>query len=89
MDPCIPSAWSEFTISWRIGATRYEISVSNPRRRCRGIAEATLDGAPADPRAIPIADDGRTHVLRVVLGDRRADAHEGSPGEKIESAASR
>jgi cyclic beta-1,2-glucan synthetase len=89
IDPCIPSAWSHYTISWRIGATFYEILVSNPQRRCRGIAEALLDGAPADPRAIPIVSDGATHTLRIVLGDRRLDASEGGTSEKLEGAASR
>ena len=27
IDPCIPSNWSDYSISWRIGATRYEISI--------------------------------------------------------------
>ena len=34
-----------------------------------GIAEAELDGAPVDPRSIPLADDGGTHQVRLVLGD--------------------
>ncbi|MCJ7565018.1 MAG: hypothetical protein MUP52_10580, partial [Candidatus Aminicenantes bacterium] len=56
---------------WRFGRTRYEIAVSNPERRCRGIAEAELDGAPVDPRSIPLTDDGGTHQVRLVLGDRK------------------
>ena len=58
IDPCIPSSWAEYSIAWRFGATRYEIAVSNPERRCRGVAEAELDGAPVDPAAIPLVDDG-------------------------------
>jgi hypothetical protein len=27
-----------------------------------------MDGAPVDPRAIPIVDDGRTHEVVIVLG---------------------
>ena len=38
IDPCIPSSWPEYAIVWRFGRTRYEIAVSNPERRCRGIA---------------------------------------------------
>jgi cyclic beta-1,2-glucan synthetase len=68
LDPCIPASWPGYEISWRLGRTRYEISVANPERRCRGIAAARLDGAPVDPRAIALVDDGRTHELRVVLG---------------------
>ncbi len=68
MDPCIPSSWPEFSIVWRFGRTRYEIAVSNPARRCRGISEAELDGAPVDPLSIPLSDDGGTHKVRLVLG---------------------
>ena len=71
IDPCIPSSWGEYAISWRIGSTLYEIFVSNPQRRCRGIADATLDDAPIDPLAIPIASDGAKHTIRIVLGDRK------------------
>jgi cyclic beta-1,2-glucan synthetase len=69
VDPCIPSSWSEYEVSWRFGRTRYEITVSNPDHRCRGIAEASLDGAPVQPRAIPLVDDGGTHRVGLVLGD--------------------
>jgi cyclic beta-1,2-glucan synthetase len=68
MDPCIPSSWPSYVILWRFGGTHYEITVSNPECRCRGIAVAELDGAPIDPRAIPLVDDGRRHELRLVLG---------------------
>jgi cyclic beta-1,2-glucan synthetase len=69
IDPCIPASWPEYTIVWRFGSARYEITVTNPEHRCRGVAEADLDGAPVDPTAIPLADDGGTHVVRVVLGE--------------------
>jgi cyclic beta-1,2-glucan synthetase len=88
MDPCIPSTWKDYTITWRIGATRYEISVANPERRCRGIAEAMLDGAPVDSSAIPIHNDGATHQLRIVLGDRPSAPPPSSGTEQLESAVS-
>jgi cyclic beta-1,2-glucan synthetase len=69
MDPCIPSSWPEYTIAWRFGRASYQITVANPERRCRGIAEAELDGVSVDPRAIPLADDSGTHQVRLVLGD--------------------
>jgi cyclic beta-1,2-glucan synthetase len=70
IDPCIPSAWPEYSIVWTFLGSRYEITVSNPSRRCRGIATATLDGAPIDAAAIPLIDDGRTHAVHVLLGDQ-------------------
>ncbi|MCM2316304.1 MAG: hypothetical protein NDJ92_14240 [Thermoanaerobaculia bacterium] len=39
--------------------------------RCRGIASVELDGRPVDPAAIPLADDGLAHGVRVVLGPER------------------
>jgi cyclic beta-1,2-glucan synthetase len=68
VDPCIPASWPEFSILWRFGRSRYEIGVSNPERRCRGISAAELDGAAVDARAIPLADDGGSHLVRITLG---------------------
>jgi cyclic beta-1,2-glucan synthetase len=69
IDPCIPSLWPEYQITWRMHDTRYEISVSNPERRCRGVAKAELDGTVVSAAAIPFIGDGGVHHVRVVLGD--------------------
>jgi cyclic beta-1,2-glucan synthetase len=69
IDPCIPSSWPEYTIVWTFGESRYEITVSNPARRCRGVAMATLDGVRVDAASIPLVDDGGRHVVWVALGD--------------------
>jgi cyclic beta-1,2-glucan synthetase len=79
VDPCIPAAWAEYSIVWRFGSSRYEISVSNPAHRCRGIAEAELDDNPVDPAAIPLVDDGATHRVRVVVGEP-VESRRGQPG---------
>ena len=70
VDPCIPSSWPEYRMTWRFLDSRYEITVSNPKRRCRGVAKATLDGAGVNASAIPLVNDGRTHEVQVVLGDQ-------------------
>ncbi len=77
LNPCIPSSWPTYSIEWRFGKSHYTIVVDNPERRCRGVASAELDGSPVDPAAIPLADDGRAHRVRVVLGAGR-DAPSGS-----------
>jgi cyclic beta-1,2-glucan synthetase len=69
IDPCIPSSWPEYRITWQFSDTRYDITVYNPARRCRGVAGATLDSAPVDAAAIPLLNDGRTHDVQIVLGD--------------------
>jgi cyclic beta-1,2-glucan synthetase len=67
--PCIPISWDGFRLRWRHGGSTYEITVENPGRRNRGIAEAVLDGVPVDAGAIPLVDDGAVHRLRVVMGE--------------------
>ena len=75
LDPCIPAAWAEYSITWRHESSTYEISVANPDHRCRGIAAAELDGEAMDPANIPLVDDGATHTVHVVLGEQtRSDA---------------
>jgi len=74
VNPCIPASWPEYAITWRLGGTRYDISVANPERRCRGIASAKLDGVAVDPRAMPLIEDGAVHEVRLVLGDEVAPA---------------
>jgi len=66
--PCIPAAWAEYSITWRYGTTTYEIAVANPEHICGGVVLVELDGRPTNPAAIPLADDGATHRVRVVLG---------------------
>jgi cyclic beta-1,2-glucan synthetase len=70
IDPCIPSAWPGFTLTLRVGASRYDITVENPQAVCCGVALLELDGAASDDRSgIPIVDDKRIHRVRAVLGN--------------------
>jgi cyclic beta-1,2-glucan synthetase len=68
ISPCVPVAWREFSLSVRMGTTRYEIAVVNPDGQCEGVSHATLDGLGVDANAIPIVQDGRTHHVVVVIG---------------------
>ena len=73
VDPCIPSVWPGFSMTWRVDGTLYEIEVTNPDSLCRGVAEATLDGENVDPAAIPLSSGGdgagqRTRLVKIRLG---------------------
>jgi cyclic beta-1,2-glucan synthetase len=72
--PSIPAMWTEYSLEWRVGATTYRINVVNPDHRSSGVRSAELDGETVDPRAIPLADDGATHDVVIVMGDPRAAA---------------
>jgi cyclic beta-1,2-glucan synthetase len=70
IDPCIPGGWRRFEIIFKYHSARYEIAVENPRGVSRGVTRVELDGAalPDAERHVPLADDGATHHVRVVLG---------------------
>ncbi|MCK6370085.1 MAG: glycosyl transferase, partial [Gammaproteobacteria bacterium] len=71
--PCIPAHWPGFEIVFRYRSTRYDIVVENPTGVIRGVAAAELDGCPLPegPVRIALVDDGLSHKLRLVLGERR------------------
>jgi cyclic beta-1,2-glucan synthetase len=70
LDPCIPRSWEGYEISFAYHSARYELSVRNPHGATRGIASVELDGRPVSggAREIPLADDGKTHRIVVVMG---------------------
>jgi cyclic beta-1,2-glucan synthetase len=70
LDPCVPGSWSEFHVSLRYQATRYEIEFENPAGISRGLVTLQLDGVELAPRpgVVPLVDDGMTHRVRAVLG---------------------
>jgi cyclic beta-1,2-glucan synthetase len=68
IEPCIPSNWPGFAISYRHGASLYSVQVENPQGVCRGIASLTLDGKIQDLAEIVLCDDGKPHRVVVVLG---------------------
>jgi cyclic beta-1,2-glucan synthetase len=72
--PCIPADWPRFEIVFRYRATRYEILVENPQGVSRGAAYVELDGRPLPEGAtqIGLVDDGETHRVRMILGERHS-----------------
>ena len=67
MNPCIPKRWSSFSLSYRYKTAIYEVAVENPRGVNRGVAYVELDGTRLETQSVPLADDGTTHRVRVVL----------------------
>jgi cyclic beta-1,2-glucan synthetase len=66
--PCIPRDWSDYQITYRFGDSVYRIRVENPHRVSSGVVRVVLDGEDLPEGAIPLVDDGREHLARVVMG---------------------
>ena len=56
-----PRRWPDYTHRWRVGDTRYEITVDNPLAPLPRRRRPTLDGAAGRRARGATADDGRTH----------------------------
>lgn len=80
VNPCIPSGWPGFRVTFRYGSAQYDIAVENPFRVCRGVTVLELDGVALDDRTgIPLADDQKIHRVRAVLGNEGAQALVAAP----------
>jgi cyclic beta-1,2-glucan synthetase len=71
LTPNIPADWPSFEIVFRHASARYEILVENPHRVSQGVARVELDGVrlATNEVHIALADDDRTHKIRVTLGE--------------------
>jgi cyclic beta-1,2-glucan synthetase len=75
VDPCVPSTWAEFSITYRFSGTRYDIAVRNPDKVMRGVVSVTMDGQLLPDKRIPLeththSEEGRVtvHAVEVVMG---------------------
>jgi cyclic beta-1,2-glucan synthetase len=76
LEPCIPSAWKQFTIEYRYKSATYDITVENPDGLERGAVELTVDGRSADGGAIDLVDDGKRHEVTASLRSSASAPHE-------------
>ena len=68
VDPCIPSAWKEYTVHRKYRGADYDITVKNPNAVQKGVASVTVDGAPLTGNILPIAPKGAKVAVEVTMG---------------------
>ncbi|MCL4078207.1 hypothetical protein MX659_01085 [Coriobacteriia bacterium Es71-Z0120] len=66
-EPCVPKSWSAWTVTYRFGSSSYEISFENPRGVNRGVERVECDGVVTADGLVPLLDDGKAHLVRVVM----------------------
>ncbi len=69
LEPCIPSAWTGYSITIRRDASHYDIQVENASGTGRGIGFASIDDTPITdrPLRVRLVDDGKQHRVLVQL----------------------
>ena len=70
MNPVIPKDWPGFRLRYRFKNTTYHISVENPDQCSRGVVVTEVDGVSAAHHIVKLCDDGMSHEVRVVLGNK-------------------
>jgi cellobiose phosphorylase len=68
VDPSIPSAWDGFNVVRQFRGDTYEIEVKNPDHVCKGVKKLVVDGNEVSGCIVPVAGDGKSHKVEVVLG---------------------
>jgi cyclic beta-1,2-glucan synthetase len=70
LDPCIPSDWEGFAITYRYKESIYRIHVENPQRVSRGVKQVLIDGQEIEDGRIPLLSGGEQHQVKIVLGEK-------------------
>jgi len=69
IDPCIPSTWPNYDVTYRTASAEFRIAVENPDGVCRGVRRVEIDGVARQDLLVPLANVTGTHTVRVVLGN--------------------
>jgi cyclic beta-1,2-glucan synthetase len=72
MNPCIPSHWPGFELTYRYHTAVYYVKVENPSGGNGGIQKISVDGQVLVTSEIPLLDDGKEHRITVVLNTNTA-----------------
>ncbi len=67
IDPAVPADWKEFKVTRRFRGATYEITVTNPDGREKGVRSLTADGVKVAGNVIPPAPAGKTVRVEAVM----------------------
>ena len=68
IDPKIPNGWQGYRVKRPFRRAIYEIEVSNPKAINSGVYSLEVDRKHISGNIIPPHGDGRTHMVKVILG---------------------
>ncbi len=68
LDPRVPPDWPGFEMTYVHGSATYHVVVENPEGVEQGVRSVTVDGTAQASPVIELADDGKRHEVKVVLG---------------------
>lgn len=69
IDPCIPQAWEKYSLKYRYNDTVYDINIKNPHGVSKGVERISVDKKFFAGNQICLVDDGKVHVVEVIMGE--------------------
>ena len=63
-NPCIPKEWNEFSIRYKYGQSIYNIHISNPYGKNKGVSRITVDGQESENS---IVLDGIGNIVNIEI----------------------
>ncbi|MFZ2287294.1 MAG: glycosyl transferase [Bacteroidales bacterium] len=67
IDPCIPPEWNGFTVRRTFRGAVYNIEITNPEHKSKGVWEITVDGKKVESTLIPVFPEGTEHHVKVTM----------------------
>jgi cellobiose phosphorylase len=68
IDPCIPSGWEEIKISRRFRRKMLNITIQNPSKKQKGIANLTINGKSLESNFIPVSMMDEVNDVKAIMG---------------------
>jgi cyclic beta-1,2-glucan synthetase len=72
--PCVPPSWTKFEVTYRYGKSELKLTFENAEGVTTGVRRIELDGRELPSTLVPLEDDGRSHDVRVVMGQASSGA---------------
>lgn len=67
INPCIPHSWKYIKVEYKYFETLYKIDVKNPNTKSNGFTSICLDNNFIQTNEIELVNDGKEHVIEIVL----------------------
>ncbi|MCL2696893.1 MAG: glycosyl transferase [Oscillospiraceae bacterium] len=68
IDPSIPKDWNGFKVTRAFRGAKYNITVKNPDKVCKGVKSLTVDGRAVGGNKVPVGEAGAAYEIEVILG---------------------
>ena len=67
IDPCIPTSWSQYTVTRRFRGTTYRIIIKNPEQKSKGVSKIIVNGEEMKGCILPVISSKKDVYVEVTM----------------------